>query len=104
MFGSDVSDQIQRDQPVALTEFGGVAIAKEGAWGYRQCKTEAEFEAHSIELMGVVHSLGLLAGFCYTQFTDTYQEANGLLTAERKPKFSLETMRAATRGPSAREG
>ncbi len=99
-----VGDQIQRDQPVVLTEFGGVAIAKEGAWGYRQCKTEADFEAHYIELMGVVHSLGLLAGFCYTQFTDTYQEANGLLTAERKPKFSLETMRAATRGPSAREG
>ena len=40
----------------------------------------------------------MLAGFCYTQFTDTYQEANGLLFADRTPKFSLGEIAQATRG------
>ena len=44
-------------------------------------------------------ALTLLAGFCYTQFTDTYQEANGLLYADRTPKFPIEHMALATRGP-----
>jgi hypothetical protein len=48
-----------------------------------------------------VRSLGLLSGFCYTQFTDTYQEANGLLTADRRPKFPIARMCAATGGPAA---
>ena len=33
-----------------------------------------------------------LSGFCYTQLTDTAQEANGLCTAERVPKLPLETI------------
>jgi len=45
-----------------------------------------------------VNSLTLFSGFCYTQFTDTYQEANGLVRADRTPKFPLEEMSAATRG------
>ena len=44
----------------------------------------------------------LLAGFCYTQFTDTYQEANGLLYADRTPKIPLERIAAATAGPRRR--
>jgi hypothetical protein len=48
----------------------------------------------------VVHSLQLLAGFCYTQFTDTYQEANGLLSADRRPKFPLERIARVTGGPA----
>jgi hypothetical protein len=48
-----------------------------------------------------VHSLGVFAGFCYTQFTDTYQEANGLLYADRTPKFSIEAIHAATTGTAA---
>ena len=53
------------------------------------------------ELLAVVRDLGLLAGFCYTQFTDTYQEANGLLRADRTPKIPLQQIAAATAGPSA---
>ena len=41
-----------------------------------------------------------VAGFCYTQFADTYQEANGLLYADRRPKFSLAQIREATSGGS----
>ena len=50
-------------------------------------------------LLNVVRSLPLLAGFCYTQFADTYQEANGLLYADRTPKFPIEHIALATRGP-----
>jgi len=49
----------------------------------------------------VVRNLGLLSGFCYTQFADTYQEANGLLYADRTPKFPLEEIARATSGPVA---
>ena len=38
------------------------------------------------------------AGFCYTQFTDTYQEANGLLYADRTPKAPTEAIARATSG------
>jgi hypothetical protein len=47
-----------------------------------------------------VQSIGLLSGFCYTQFADTYQEANGLLFADRTPKFPIEDIARATRGPA----
>jgi hypothetical protein len=38
-----------------------------------------------------------LSGFCYTQFADTFQEANGLLYEDRTPKFPTETMVSALR-------
>ena len=40
----------------------------------------------------------MFAGFCYTQLTDTFQEANGLFTAQREPKFDIGAMHRATRG------
>ena len=43
----------------------------------------------------------MIAGFCYTQLTDTQQERNGLLTADRKPKVPLEQVRAVTSRVSA---
>jgi hypothetical protein len=42
--------------------------------------------------------LSSLAGFCYTQFTDTFQEANGLLYANRTPKIPLDKAALATSG------
>lgn len=87
-------------QPVMLTEFGGIAFvppeARETTWGYDRVDTAEEFAARYARLLGVVHRLPLLSGFCYTQFTDTYQEANGLLTMDRTPKIPLEQIRAAT--------
>ena len=40
----------------------------------------------------------MLCGFCYTQFADTFQEANGLLYADRTPKFPIEEIARATSG------
>ncbi len=85
--------------PVILTEFGGISESKEkGAWGYSRAQSEEDLAARYRMLLDAVNSLSLFSGFCYTQFADTYQEANGLLRADRTPKFSLEEMSAATRG------
>ena len=48
--------------------------------------------------MSALDSIGLVSGFCYTQFADTYQETNGLLDAYRRSKIPLEHIAAATRG------
>jgi hypothetical protein len=88
------------DHPIVLSEFGGIAIGTERGreWGYSRASDEQAFALHYAELLEVVRSLAMFAGFCYTQFADTYQEANGLLRSDRTPKFPLEQMAAATRG------
>jgi hypothetical protein len=45
-------------------------------------------------LIKVIASLKFLAGFCYTQLTDIEQEANGLLSYDRRPKVSVEQIAA----------
>jgi beta-galactosidase/beta-glucuronidase len=89
------------EQPIMLTEFGGIAFSPDvhHTWGYTRSDTAAQFAEKYHNLLQVVRSLSSLAGFCYTQFTDTYQEANGLLYADRTPKIALEDMALATRGP-----
>jgi len=91
----------QAEQPVMLTEFGGIAMAEPSrrTWGYSRTRDAEELGQRYEELLSVVRELALLSGYCYTQFADTYQEANGLLYADRTPKFSLERMAAAACGP-----
>lgn len=86
-------------KPIMITEFGGIKLSKEaGSWGYSEVKSPEELSVRYSELMAVIHSLSVLGGFCYTEFTDVYQEANGLFWMDRTPKFSLELMRKATDG------
>src|SRR5687768_5176593 len=93
-----------QDQPVMLTEFGGIAFSdRAGSWGYSRAENAEEFAKQYYNLLSAVRSLPLLAGFCYTQFTDTYQEANGLLYMDRTPKFPINQIAVATRGPRTRE-
>jgi beta-galactosidase/beta-glucuronidase len=95
---------VQPSHPVVLTEFGGIAYSpEEGTWGYSRAGSARAFADRYAGLLLVVRSLPLLAGFCYTQFADTYQEANGLLFADRTPKFPLADMARATRGPATAE-
>lgn len=90
------------EQPLVLTEFGGITCSEEaGTWGYDRVCTSGDLRERYVALMEAIHSLGILAGFCYTQFADTYQEANGLLTAAREPKFPLADIFAATTGATA---
>jgi beta-galactosidase/beta-glucuronidase len=92
-----------RGQPIVLTEFGGIAYAKnkqeakeKKIWGYSQADTDDEFHENYRGLLEVVNETTLFSGFCYTQFADTFQEANGLLFADRTPKLPLEKIAAAT--------
>jgi beta-galactosidase/beta-glucuronidase len=85
--------------PIVLSEFGGIALSPgAGAWGYSCARNAEEFAQRYERLMRAVHSVGLFSGFCYTQFADTYQEANGLLTADRRAKIPMARLAAATRG------
>jgi hypothetical protein len=52
------------------------------------------------ELVDALVGSPMVAGFCYTQLTDTEQEDNGLLTADRQPKAPLEHIRAALSRPA----
>jgi hypothetical protein len=93
------------DQPIVLSEFGGIAYHpnSKGTWGYSVCHSAEEFGEKFMDLLSVVRSLAALAGFCYTQFTDTYQEANGLLFMDRTPKIPIEDIRLALQGPRTEE-
>ena len=92
-----------RGQPIVLTEFGGIAFikcpssAQTRAWGYATAADQEEFHSRYRALMDVVNDIGMFSGYCYTQFADTFQEANGLLCADRTPKLPLEVIAAATR-------
>lgn len=96
-----IADQPYVGQPIMLTEFGGIAFSADPTrtWGYTRSVDADAFSTQYQALLTTVGSLKLLAGFCYTQFSDTYQEANGLLYADRTPKIPLELIFAATFGP-----
>ncbi|HEV7514913.1 MAG TPA: hypothetical protein VGR07_01305, partial [Thermoanaerobaculia bacterium] len=95
----------QADLPVMLTEFGGIAYSESarGTWGYSRARTPEELAEMYANLLQVVGSLTLLSGSCYTQFADTYQEVNGLLKADRTPKFPLAEIARATMGGHRRK-
>jgi beta-galactosidase/beta-glucuronidase len=95
-----LADGEPKRQPIVLTEFGGIALRQEdeATWGYSTCRTPEELLRRYKTLLDVVRPLSSLAGFCYTQFTDTYQEANGLLYADRTPKAPIADLAHATSG------
>ena len=93
-----------RGQPIILSEFGGIAYVESDnaerakAWGYIKIKSQEEFKRTYAALLDVVSTTAMFSGFCYTQFTDTFQEANGLLNADRTPKLPLKFIARATLG------
>jgi beta-galactosidase/beta-glucuronidase len=96
-----LDEEAHTGQPIMLTEFGGIAFSPnpDETWGYSRSESQDAFADAAMELISVVRSLNVLAGFCYTQFADTYQEANGLLYADRTPKFPLQDISLAVTGP-----
>ena len=87
-------------QPIVLTEFGGIAFGgSEKDWGYSRSRTATDFLDRYRALLDCVRNLPALAGFCYTQFTDTYQEVNGIVTMDREPKAPAALIAQATSGP-----
>jgi hypothetical protein len=91
------------DEPIVVREFGGLAFvpqAREDWFGYGQFANADELLIRYEELVGALLASTALAGFCYTQLTDTEQETNGLLTADRQPKLDPDRLRAINGGPS----
>lgn len=96
-----------RGQPIVLTEFGGIAFDTRPRrasdvdgdtaeiWGYSVAEAADEFARRFHELIETVTYTALFSGYCYTQFADTFQEANGLLTEDRVPKIPIEQIRKA---------
>ncbi|HEV2073844.1 MAG TPA: glycoside hydrolase family 2 TIM barrel-domain containing protein, partial [Thermomicrobiales bacterium] len=96
-------DARRQGEPVMLTEFGGISytpVAGERWHGYGTVGSQDEFLAKYEELVGAILDSPAIAGFCYTQLTDTEQETNGLLTDDRLPKLDPAAIRAINKRPS----
>ncbi|MDP9363570.1 MAG: glycoside hydrolase family 2 [Chloroflexota bacterium] len=96
-------DARRAGEPVMLTEFGGISYAPapgERWHGYGTVRSTEAFLALYRELLEAVLDAPSVAGFCYTQLTDTEQETNGLLTEDRRPKLDPAAVRAITQRPS----
>ncbi len=96
-----------RGGPLFISEFGGVAVDNDAAtsgdsqsWGYQTAADGDDLLDRYDGLVAALVSNPVVAGFCYTQLTDVEQEANGLLTFDRKPKADPADLRRATQqGP-----
>lgn len=81
-------------QPVIVSEYGGIAMANGDGWGYNgKVDDENQLIRRYDDLTSAVKSMKNVCGYCYTQLTDVYQEVNGLLDADHKPKLDLEKIR-----------
>jgi beta-galactosidase/beta-glucuronidase len=86
-------------EPVMLTEWGGISYAPDPGrpfFGYGTVAGTEAYLATYADLMTAILDSPVIAGFCYTQLTDTEQETNGLLTAERTHKLDPAAVRALT--------
>jgi len=82
-------------QPILVTEFGGIGYKKsewEG-WGYSGAENDEDFTEKLNAVVEPMIQSPCLQGFCYTQLTDVEQEINGLLTYDRIPKIPLEQIK-----------
>lgn len=96
-------DYHRSGEPIMLTEFGGISYspsAGERWFGYGTVADEATYVAKYAELLDAILDSPAIAGFCYTQLTDTEQETNGLLRADRTPKLDPAKVRQITARPS----
>lgn len=102
-----VGGEWNSDKPVMVSEFGGISLAarseeslSEESWGYMVSADKEEYKARLTELFAGLYASPVLAGICYTQFTDTRQETNGLCYADRSPKISEKEIARIVSGSS----
>ena len=89
-------------EPVIVSEFGGVALAGSGGFGWSEAEGAPALLKTYEEMVDALMAPGPVEGFCYTQLTDVEQETNGLLTSNRQPKLDAEMVRAVTQIPKRR--
>ncbi|GAA3581055.1 glycoside hydrolase family 2 TIM barrel-domain containing protein [Amycolatopsis ultiminotia] len=97
-----VGGEPRAGQPIMLSEYGGVSYAPEAElwYGYSTARSAAELVERYRDLTTALLDCAAVAGFCYTQLTDTGQETNGLLTAAREPKADPAVLREITMRPA----
>ncbi len=85
---------------VVLSETGGTTFGAlaAGAYVYGNLASQDEWLRSIRRLCRAILRSRTLSGYCWTQLTDTYQEANGLLHMDRSPKAPIEQLRAALIG------
>src|SRR6266566_760453 len=91
------------DQQAVEELLSGISFApthRGQAWGYVTVTEVTHLEKLLRELFEALQASPVLAGFCYTQLTDTRQEANGLTDPHRRPKLPVETIRSIVHGES----
>jgi beta-galactosidase/beta-glucuronidase len=99
-----LGDPVRQGQPVMITEFGGLSYApREGEewFGYSTASDPDDLLRRFADLVTAIADSRELAGFCYTQLTDTLQERNGLLDENRVPKLDVEKVREIVSQPAA---
>lgn len=91
--------------PVMVTEFGGIAFGslQERDWGYSVAKDEKDLLCRLDAVFLPMLESPVVAGYCYTQFTDVEQEMNGLMTYDRQPKLPLECIATLQKWPRETE-
>jgi hypothetical protein len=98
-----LDDAPRNGRPLILSEFGGITYKPQPGtpwFGYGSVSSDDDLLTKYEDLISAVLDSPSIAGFCYTQLTDTEQESNGLLRADRTPKLDPEIVSAITSRPS----
>lgn len=88
---------IDENQPIILSEFGGVALTKDTgkkAWGYTSSNDEEKYVDDLKRIYKAIQKSKCIVGICYTQLTDVEQEVNGLMTFDRKFKVDPKIIKS----------
>lgn len=96
-----VGDKQRTDVPVLLTEIGGVRFVPDSdasTWGYSSATGPDDYAERIAAILEPIQASRHVGGWCWTQLTDTLQEANGLCTADRTPKLPADQIRALVEG------
>ena len=91
------------EEAVILSEFGGLSFNPDAGrewFAYGRYENKDALLQRYRELVEALLDSEVLAGFCYTQLTDTEQETNGLLTAGRDFKLDPDDLRAINTRPA----
>jgi hypothetical protein len=80
-----------QNQPIIISEYGGIAFETKSGWGYGDLvKTDEEFINRLSGLTEAIKEMKDVSGYCLTQTTDVEQEVNGLLDPYRNPKIEIQ--------------
>lgn len=93
------NNQSYFNQPIIISEFGGVALCQQEGWGYgEKAASISNMKERIKRLFDSIYKLKYISGFCYTQLSDVYQETNGLVYENRNTKLSPKEIKCIVCG------